>query len=112
MKPLLGAFQGHRLNSFTLDQGKDYRTARATRVGPRTINLEIKLLRMILKDARCWSPLAEDYKPLREDTREPGVALTLEQEQHFLETAKQNPDWDAACLAALVAVNTTMRVSS
>jgi integrase len=109
IKPLLTAFRGFRLNSFTLDHIKAYTKARAAKVGPRTINLEIKLLRMILKDARCWSAIAEDYKPLREDTRGPGVALTSEQERCLFETASRKPEWEAAYLATLVAVNTTMR---
>jgi len=78
-------------------------------VAPRTINLETKLLRMILKDARCWLPLAEEYKPQRESRRGPGIALTLDEERKLLGTARQKPDWDAAYLAALVAVNTTMK---
>jgi hypothetical protein len=58
---------------------------------------------MILKDARCWLSVAEEYKPLRENTRGPGIALTLEEERRLFETARQKPSWDAACLAALLA---------
>ena len=76
---------------------------------PRTINLETKVLRMILRDAKCWAAMSQDFKPLREDSRGPGVALTLVQERHLFETAKQKPQWDAAYYAALVAVNTTQR---
>jgi integrase len=109
MKPLLAAFRGRRLNTFTIDDVKAYQRVRGKAVGSRTINLETKLLRMILKEARCWAPLSEDYKKLREDTRGPGIALSPEQERHLFETAGLNPAWDAAYFAGLLAVNTTMR---
>jgi integrase len=64
---------------------------------------------MILKDAKCWTEIGEEYKPMRETNRGPGVALTLEQEKCLFETAKQKPQWDAVYYAALVAVNTTQR---
>ncbi|MBW2084130.1 MAG: tyrosine-type recombinase/integrase, partial [Deltaproteobacteria bacterium] len=78
-------------------------------VSPRTINLEIKVLRMILQRAKCWGRLTDGYKPLKENTRGPGIALTQEEERRLFETAAANPLWEAAYLAALVAVNTTMR---
>ena len=43
--------------------------------GPRTINLEIKVLRQILKAYKLWARIADDYKPLTENTRGPGQAL-------------------------------------
>lgn len=109
LKPLIEAFCGRRLEAINLDDIRSYRVARGKSVGPRTINLESKVLRMILKNAKCWAAIGEEYKPLKEDRRGPGVALTLEQERHLFETAKLNPQWDAAYYAALVAVNTTLR---
>jgi len=109
LKPLLGAFGHFKLREFTLDSIKVYRGKRGRVVSARTINLETKVLRMILKDARCWAEIGEEYKPLRESSRGPGIALAPEQERRLFETARQKPQWDAAYYAALVAVNTTQR---
>jgi integrase len=109
LKPLTGALGEKRLGQFTINDIKAYRATRSATVGSRTINLEIKVLRMILKNAKCWGRIAEEYKPLRENRQGPGVALTHEEERRLFETAASNPLWDAAYLAALVAVNTTMR---
>jgi integrase len=75
----------------------------------RTVNLECKLLRLVLKTAKSWSHLADEYKPLPEDRRGPGRALEREEEKLLLDTARERPEWDAAFLAALIASNTTMR---
>ena len=109
LKPLLAAFRGKRLGEFTLEDIEAYRRERLAKVGPRTINLEIKVLRMVLQRAKCWGRLADEYKPLKENSRGPGVALTSEEEQRLFAAAARNPLWEAAYLAALVAVNTTMR---
>ena len=109
VRPLTICFAGRKLSDFTLDTIKNYRAERGKAVAPRTINLEIKLLRMILKDAKCWAQIGDGYKPLRESSRGPGVALTLEEERRLFETAKNKPQWDAAYYAALIAVNTTQR---
>jgi integrase len=109
LKPLREAFSGRRLDTISLDDIRAYRAVRGKTVGPRTINLETKVLRMVLKDAKCWASMSEDFKPLREDRRGPGIALTLSQERQLFETANQKPQWDAAYYAALVAVNTTLR---
>ena len=45
---------------------------RTTKVSPRTVNLETKVLRMILRRARLWARIADDFKSLREDKRGPG----------------------------------------
>jgi hypothetical protein len=106
--PLLAAFSGRRLNSFTADDIKAYQATRSKLVSPKTIDLEIGVLRGILKDGRCWAPIAEDYKPLRRSKQGPGVALTLDEERLF-ETARSKPGWEVAYFAALLAANTTMR---
>jgi integrase len=78
-------------------------------VSPRTVNLETKVLRMILRSAKSWSHLAEDYKPLREDKRGPGRALSPEEERRLFEVASSEPNWSVAYYAALLAANTTAR---
>jgi site-specific recombinase XerC len=63
----------------------------------------------VLKAAKVWAAIADDYKTLPEDRRGPGRALDSAQEKLLLDTARSNPEWDAAFLAAMAAANTTMR---
>jgi integrase len=78
-------------------------------VSNRTINLETKVLRMILRYAKLWSRVADDYRALPENKRGPGRALTPEEEHRLWTMASQNPDWLVAYCAALIAANTTAR---
>jgi integrase len=107
--PLLKYFTGRRVSEIDNDTLRAYQTARIKTVGPRTVNLECKVLRHILKTAKTWGRLADDYKALKEDRRGPGRALEESQERLLFDTARSRPGWDAAFFAALAAANTTMR---
>ncbi len=107
--PLLQALGSHRLSQVTAADINGYQLQRMAKVSPRTVNLETKVLRMILRSAKSWSHLADDYKPLREDKRGPGRALSPEEERHLFDVAGSNPNWSVAYYAALLAANTTAR---
>jgi integrase len=107
--PLLKCFSGRRISEIDIGAIRSYQTARARTVGTRTVNLETKLLRQVLKTAKVWGILSEDFKPLREDRRGPGRALEEIQERLLLETARSRPEWSVAFYAAMLAANTTMR---
>jgi integrase len=107
--PLLKHFSGRRVSEIDNAAIRAYQASRSKLVNPRTVNLETKLLRQILKAAKVWGMLADDYKPLKEDRRGPGRALEENQEKILFETARLRPGWDAAFFAALAAANTTMR---
>jgi len=62
-----------------------------------------------MRTARLWSRIVDDYKPLKENKRGPGRALTPEQEKKLFECAQKSPYLSAAYYAAIVAANTTMR---
>jgi integrase len=109
MKPLLAFFGGQRLCDITADGVRAYQLKRAGQVGPRTVNLETKVLRMVLKTGRLWSRIAEDFKPLPENKQGPGRALTEEQERQLFQTAASKPRWEVAYYAATVAAHTTTR---
>jgi integrase len=109
LKPLKAEFGNLQLRDITVDLVKAYQLRRLDSVGPRTINLEIKVLRMILKSARLWGKIADEYKPLAENRRGPGRALTPEQEEMLFKTASSNTRWELAFYAAMMAANTTMR---
>jgi len=103
------ALGGRRLCDITGDMVRAYQMKRVAKVSPRTVNLETKVLRMILKRARLWARMADEYKGLREDKRGPGRALSPEQEQKLFEVAASRTGWEVAYYAALLANNTTAR---
>jgi integrase len=72
----------------------------------RTVNIEIQVLRQILKAFKCWQHLEGEIHSLRE-RRDVGRALTPDEENRLLaECAKA----DSACYTAVVlALNTAMR---
>ena len=107
--PLLRAFFGWRVSQIDAPAIASFQAARAKEVSPRTVNLECKVLRHILKAAKVWAPIADDFKPLKEDRRGPGRAITEAEEKFLFDTARSKPGWDAAFYAAMVAANTTMR---
>jgi integrase len=107
--PLLKYFKGRRIAEITADTIRNYQTARMKKVGNRTVNLETKLLRHVLKAAKIWATVADDYKPLKEDRRGPGRAIAEHEERLLFDTAKSKPGWDAAFYASMAAANTTMR---
>jgi integrase len=54
---------------------------------PQTINGAVAVLRLLLKHARLWNRISEDYKPVR-DTKPPvGRALTPEEQKKLFQTA-------------------------
>ena len=110
--PLRKAFAGLRLEEIVVNGGRlirSYQLKRADQVSNRTINLETKVLRMILRSAKLWSRVADDYRGLPEDKHGPGRALTPEEEKRLWDVANSNPDWLVAFCAALIAANTTAR---
>ena len=110
--PLMKAFAAKRLEEIADNNGsviRAYQLMRAGRVSNRTINLETKVLRMILRYAKLWPRVADDYRALPENKRGPGRALRPDEEHRLWTMARQNPDWLVACCAALIAANTTAR---
>lgn len=107
--PLLKHFSGRRVSEIDAGAIRRYQNARAKLVGPRTVNLECKLLRQILKAAKTWGMVSDDFKALKENRRGPGRAIEEDHERLLLRIARSKPGWDAAFYAAMIAANTTMR---
>src|SRR5439155_22376544 len=82
---------------------------RVGKVSNRTVNLEIKVVRMILRNAKLWSRVADDVRPLPENKGGPGRALLLAEEQRLFEVAASNADWEVAYYDGILAANTTAR---
>jgi integrase len=88
----------------------DYVTARlAVPVGAWSINREIQLWSLILRKAKVWRRLAEDYRPLKTKASDIGRALTRQQLRHLAEIAETNRDWEAAFYGSVLAANTGLR---
>jgi integrase len=77
-------------------------------VGNRTVNLEIGVLRRVLKRAKLWHRLTDEIKPLPERSNV-GRALEEDQKLWLIRVAQHKPEWQIARLAMTLALNTTMR---
>jgi integrase len=101
---------GKKLRNVTLDDLKSYQSERSKSVGPRAINLELRILINVLKESNLWRrSLEENYRRLTEPESELGRALTMKQLQH-LETVSASRDaWMVAHCAEVLASNTGLR---
>jgi integrase len=87
-----------------------FQDARKTEgVSGRTVNMEVTLIRQVLKRAKRWSVIADEVSNLPENQNVVGKVLTLEQKLHLFRTAASKPEWDVAYCAGVIAVNTTCR---
>ena len=75
----------------------------------KTINMDVGVLRLMMKRAKCWSVVADDVKLFPKRTRVVGRVLTPEQKAHLFQMAGNNPNWLVAHCAAVLAVSTTCR---
>jgi integrase len=86
-----------------------YQRERRSRISGRTLNMEIGVLRRIIKRAKIWSIVAEDVKMDREGTSAIGRVLTVEEKRLLFTTAATRDEWLVVYCAAVLAVNTTCR---
>jgi integrase len=87
-----------------------YQDARkAEGVSGRTVNIEVTLIRQVLKRAKRWSVIADEVSNLPENQNVVGRVLSHEQKVHLFRTAASKSEWDVAYCAAVIAVNTTCR---
>src|SRR5262249_42312451 len=103
LKPLQQKFGGKKLCAITAQDLRAYQLIRIEKVSPRTVNLELKVMRQLLRTARLWSKLADDYEHLRENSTGPGRALTPEEENRLFECAQKSLYLSAAFYAGIVA---------
>lgn len=101
-------FGATKLNRITAEQILNFREWRAATCGPAIINMEVGVLRRMLKRGKLWYSIADDVKPLKEP-QTIGRALTPDQKTALLEAAALKPEWQTAYYAAILALNTTMR---
>jgi integrase len=71
--------------------------------------MDIGVLRLMMKRAKCWSVIADDVKMFPKRSRVIGRVLAPEQKAHLFQMAGNNPNWLVAHCAAVLAVSTTCR---
>ncbi len=102
-------FQDKCLTKITAEDVLRFREWRSeTSVGPAIINMEVGVVRRMLKRARRWHQLGADIRPLKEPSSI-GRALTYEEKLRLLRAAGQNEEWQRAQAAMSLALCTTMR---
>lgn len=110
LSPLRRFFGERLLLRITAENIAAYqRERRGTGISGRTLNMEIGILRRIMKRAKIWSVVAEDVKMDRESTSGIGKVLTVEEKKILFETAAAKEDWRVVYCAAVLAVSTTCR---
>ena len=77
-------------------------------VANKTINLELGVIRGVLKRAKRWHLFADEIKPLPV-RHQVGRALSPEEKRGLQRAARNNAGWENARLAMTLALNTTMR---
>jgi integrase len=108
-KPLRAYFGTTQLRTLSTEAILDYLRRRKEKgISNTTLNMELGILRRVLKRAKRWHFVADDCKPLPE-RRDIGRALKHEEKLRLLKIAGSRPEWQLARLAAIVALNTTMR---
>jgi integrase len=97
------------LTRITTENLLAYRESRAkSGTGPAYVNMEMGVIRRILKRAKRWHLVADDIRPLKE-RREIGRALSQEEKVRLLHISQSRPEWQTARCATILALNTTMR---
>jgi integrase len=97
-----------RLNRISAEQILNFRESRAATCGPALVNMEVGVLRRVLKRGKLWHSVADDIRPLKEPSTI-GRALSPEQKAALLEAAALKREWETAFYAAQIALQTTMR---
>jgi integrase len=85
-----------------------YQVERGKKAGAYLLNTEISVLQMVLKEARCWKPIADLYKPLRVPKRRAGHSISADEERILREIAFSRPKWQLAAHCMMVMLSTTM----
>ncbi len=107
LKRLLGKIQVRKITAQVIRTYQDNRTREG--VSGRTVNLEVTLLRQVLKRAKLWHSISDDVVNLPENREVIGKVLTQEQKLLLFKTAASRPEWEVAYCAAVIAANTTCR---
>jgi integrase len=109
VKALKKRLGGRILSTLAPQDIRNYQLARRQDVAPVTVNCEIKVLRLLLKEAHLWQRFEPHFKPLRERTSPVGKALTPAEHEKLFKVVMNNPQSASSYFAAVIAAETTMR---
>ncbi len=111
LSPIARLLGARKLGDVGIEDLKTYRSARRKEGrANRTINHEILCLSYVMKQAKLWAPIAQDYKPLPESSKHSSRRpLTMDQLNSLVRTAMGNKHWTVVLDVMLVAANTTCR---
>ena len=103
-RPLAAFFGNTPLRHITSAQIAAYQNAR-TESGraAKTVNGEVSVLRQVLKRAKVWYRIEDEYTTIRNRKAPVGRALTPEQQHHLFAIAQTKPAWLYAYVAATLA---------
>lgn len=109
VKPLKAFFGNAKLREIGPDQVRQYIAhRRGAELANKTINLELELIRGVLKRAKRWHTVSDEIKMLPQN-HDAGRALEQNEKLRLLKVAASNPNWQVAKCATILALNTTMR---
>jgi len=109
LKPLCACFGEITLRKISAERLREYiKKRKSAGVANKTINLELGVVRGLLKRARLWQLLADEIRPLPVQ-RQIGRALSQDEKSRLQNAASLKPEWENARLAMILAFNTTMR---
>jgi integrase len=110
LKPLIRILGAIRLKQITNVGLDNYVTKRlAEGIAAWTINKEVLAWSMILKKAKLWRRVADDYSPLKTQASDIGRALTRNELRRLATVAATDQDWEAAFYGSVLAANTGLR---
>jgi integrase len=81
----------------------------AAGIKPKSVNNEILCLSSILREAKLWWKVEDDYKKLKVDVNDEIEALTLEEQQRLLQVARSADPNAVAPFVAVLSYSTGMR---
>jgi site-specific recombinase XerC len=110
LKPLVEYFMEKPLRKIQAEDVAAYQQARLKAgLSGKTINMDVGVLRLMMKRGKCWSRVADDVKLFPRRSRQIGRVLTSDQKMHLFKIAGSKPEWLVAHCAAVLAVSTTCR---
>src|SRR5215472_6571685 len=77
--------------------------------GAWSINKEVQVWSLILKKAKLWHRLRDDYEPLSTKVSDIGRVVSREELQNLAKIAQENEMWQAVFYAFVLAANTGLR---
>ena len=121
-EPLKRFFKDTPLRRITAEMVADYQADRKAQtrtmgtgeekqdipIGNASVNIEVGLLRRVLKRNRLWTRLADTVEMFSEES-EVGRALERDEQMRLVEIAATKANWMTTYCAAVLALNTTMR---